>query len=103
MTGVVRLSFVGADVFLPSEEPVDRQYLVDYVAHVLHSKPKVQIVRSDQRWMAERRGEYYCCAACGRASKVVCRKRSNEAEAYCLHCALETEASKPRRGHTRYR
>ncbi|MBP1687372.1 MAG: hypothetical protein H6Q33_3515 [Deltaproteobacteria bacterium] len=101
MKGVVHLSFVGGEVFLPNEGPVDRQYLVDYVAHVLHSKPKVQILRSDQRWMAEQRGDYCYCAACGRASKAVCRKRSNKAEAYCLHCALETDASKPQRGHTR--
>jgi hypothetical protein len=92
MADVVHVSFVGGGIFLPNEGPADRQYLVDYVSHLLHSKPKVQILRSNQRWMAERCGTYCCCAGCGRASKAVCREISNEADSYCLRCALEKEA-----------
>lgn len=92
MTDVVHVSFTGGGIFLPNEGPADRQYLVDYVAHLLHAKPKVQILRREQRWMAERSGNYHCCACCGRATKAVCRDTGNETEAYCLRCALETEA-----------
>ena len=97
MADVVHVSFVGGGLFLPNEGPADRQYLVDYVAHLLHSKPKVQILRSDQRWMAERCGDC-CCACCGRASQAVCREVRRESDTYCLRCALEREASPSGKG-----
>jgi hypothetical protein len=92
MADVVHVSFVGGGIFLPNEGPADRQYLVDYVAHLLHSQPKVQILRSSERWIAERCGGYCSCTSCGRASKAVCRETSNTADPYCLRCALEKEA-----------
>src|SRR5574337_953677 len=92
MTDVVHVSFTGGGIFLPNEGPADRQYLVDYVAHILHSKPKVQILRCEQRWLAEQSAVYCSCVSCGRATKSVCRETRNEAEAYCLRCALEKGA-----------
>lgn len=91
MADIVHVSFAGGGIFLPNEGPADRQYLVDYVTHLLHSKPQVQILRANQRWMAEPCGHYCCCAGCGRASKAVCRESSRAKDAYCLRCALETE------------
>jgi len=91
MTDVVHLSFVGGGIFLPNDGPADRQDLVDYVAHLLHSKPNVEILRADQRWMAERTVDCYGCTRCGRASTTVCYETSNDAAAYCLRCALETD------------
>ena len=90
MVDVVHVSFVGGGIFLPNEGPADRQYLVDYVAHLLHSKPKVQILRANERWMAERTADHCCCAGCGRASNATCREASSEGDIYCLRCALET-------------
>jgi len=92
MADVVHVSFAGGGIFLPNEGPADRQYLVDYVGHLLSSKQTVQILRCEQRWLAERCGDYCCCAGCGRAAKAVCRETRNEAEPYCLRCALETGA-----------
>lgn len=92
MTDIVHVSFSGGGIFLPNEGPADRQYLVDYVAHLLHAKPKVQILRCEQRWMAERCGHYCCCASCGRATKAVCRETHHDGESFCLRCALEAEA-----------
>lgn len=91
MMDLVHLSFVGGGIFLPNEGPADRQDLVDYVAHLLHSRPAVQIRRSAQQWMAEQCADCCHCACCGRATKAVCYERTNAAEAYCLRCALETE------------
>ncbi|MBP1685828.1 MAG: hypothetical protein H6Q33_1971 [Deltaproteobacteria bacterium] len=91
MADVVHVSYAGGGIFLPDEGPADRQYLVDYVAHLLHAKPKVQILRREQRWMAERCKTYCCCASCGRAYKAVCRETANDADPYCLRCALENE------------
>lgn len=98
MTDVVHVSFRGGGIFLPNEGPVDRQYVMEYVAHILQSKPQVQVLHSDQRWLVERCGWSCSCAHCGRGSTAVCRRPSNKTDAYCLRCALETEPRRPRKG-----
>ncbi len=86
MAGVAHVSFAGGGVFLPDHDQHDRQDLLDYVTRLVSSKPKVQILLRNQRWLAES-GRYCLCTSCGRASKVSCRE-TGDVDAYCVQCAL---------------
>jgi len=86
MAGVAHVSFAGGGVFLPDQKPQDRQHLLDYVTHLVSSKPKVQILLRRQRWLAES-CSYCFCASCGRATNVSCREMG-DLDSYCVQCAL---------------
>ena len=96
MTGVAHVSFHGGGIFLPDHGPGDRQTIVDYVARLTHSQPAVQILLENQRWMAQS-DDHICCDRCGCATNVSCRESSNEAESYCLRCALAGYVLRPAR------
>src|SRR5574340_1213979 len=86
MAGVAHVSFAGGGVFMPDQNPEDRQQLLDYVTYLVSSKPKVQILLRNQRWLAES-GHYCSCATCGRATNVSCRE-AGDVDVYCVQCAL---------------
>lgn len=87
MASVAHVSFVGGGIFLPDHGPSDRRTLIDYVERLAGSKPKVQILLENQRWLVQP-CNYACCACCGYACNVSCREASNETDAFCLKCAL---------------
>jgi hypothetical protein len=87
MAAVAHVSFAGGGVFLPDHGPGDRRTLIDYVGRLANSKPKVQILLENQRWLAQP-CNHVCCACCGYACDVSCREASNETDAFCLTCAL---------------
>ena len=95
MAAVAHVSFFGGGIFLPDHGPGDRQTILDYVSRLLRSKQKVQILLDSQRWLA-RSGDHAGCERCGHVSTVSCREAGNEAESYCLRCALTSYPPRPK-------
>ncbi|MFI5397359.1 MAG: hypothetical protein ACHQ9S_17615 [Candidatus Binatia bacterium] len=99
MASVAHVSFAGGGIFLPDHGPGDRLTLIDYVARLVRSKPKVQILLEHQRWLAQS-GNHVCCACCGYASNVSCREASNDTDAFCLECALSRHSARRKNAAT---
>ncbi len=93
MTAVAHVSYLGGGIFLRDHGPGDRQTIIAYVARLIRSKAKVQILLESQRWLIQA-GEHVRCTHCAVVSNAGCREASREAEAYCLHCALTAPAAR---------
>ena len=94
MTAVAHVSYIGGGIFLRDHGPGDRRTIIDYVARLLRSKTKVQILLESQRWLVHA-SERVRCRRCDVVSNVGCREASREADAFCLQCALTGPAARP--------
>ncbi len=94
MTAVAHVSYIGGGIFLRDHGPGDRRTIIDYVARLMHSKAKVQILLESQRWLVQA-GEHVRCTRCDVVSNVGCREASSEHDAFCLRCAMTAPAVRP--------
>ena len=91
MTPVAHVSYLGGGIFLPDHGPGNRHTIIEYVTRLIRSKKKVQILLDNERWLVQS-GRHVCCAGCQLATDTSCREATNEAEIYCLRCALALPA-----------
>lgn len=96
MTAVAHVSYLGGGIFLRDHGPGDRRTIIAYVARLMRSKSKVQILLESQRWLVQA-DDHTGCAHCGTVSNVGCREANCDAEVYCLHCALAGPVARPTR------
>ena len=87
---VAHISFVGGGLFLPVHTERDREALVGYVADLIRTKGKVQILVDGRRWLADPNGAVWCtrCVHCEQVVDTPCSEAGAETDPHCLACAL---------------
>jgi len=87
-SGIAHISFVGGSTFVPARSPYDRELLVENVLDRVRVKGRVQILMSNERWLACRAYSYCQCSACGRGTDTPCYRPGTSEEALCVRCAF---------------